>query len=301
MNHILITDTYYKKFERNQPRELRERYTKYIHDLYKLYNTNLTESTFSEGGQFTYAEMGEEILEEIKKKHDLSSIDLVVVSYWVHECDPDYAACGPYLSEKFGMSSIIFDICDQGTIAPFSALEIIKSYHRHGNCKKSLLVLFEQTTVPRNKEEYDVIPNINSSLSFVIENITDELLEKKIGYEILSSETVNEGLILNENNFIENFLNSFIEKNLIDPSDVTVAIRKDSYIWKKIKYLQSSNLNSLNIKKFEHYDYSPGCIPPFEYIHNNFKQENKNSTHFIVLSEDVETMGFGCLLLKRNS
>jgi len=170
MDNIYITHQSFKKFPEKTPKKPRERYIQLYRDLHKRFDEPLSEETFMEGSQYSYTELGEGILDEVVKNQELKKIDLMVIATWAHEFDPDYASCGTYLSERYGITGKIMDVSDQGTLAPLSAIHLISRYLKNNLFSAGLLLVLEQNTVPRWKGTIkNKVPNMNAALALLFE------------------------------------------------------------------------------------------------------------------------------------
>lgn len=165
---MYITDTQYLVLPTKLSTKPRDRFVRYYNDLYDLEKkVRPMPETYSLGGQYTHAELGEHILKYYKDRDLLKSIELLVIAYWSHEFDPDYSF-GAYLCEKFGIQAKNFDICDQGILSPIIAMQVINCFIS-SNINKALLICFDQTTIPINDDYKGPMPTENSAFSIIFE------------------------------------------------------------------------------------------------------------------------------------
>jgi hypothetical protein len=89
----------------------------------------------------TYGEMAEQLLPEVVRPDE--PVDVLVLAFGVHDVRPGRSAA-TYLSSICPGRPDAFAICDQGTLAPFTALRLIRSYAGSG---RGVLVVAEQSTL----------------------------------------------------------------------------------------------------------------------------------------------------------
>ena len=225
-----INKIYFSNFINLTPKIPRGRYTQYLSDLYKIYPGSISADTLLDGDQATYAELGDNLFKEHKLEDKLKNIDTIVVAHWSQEFDPDYASCGPYFLHKYNLNSDIFDVCDNGTLAPIMGLKILKQYIEANASNNAMLLCLEQTTIPRDKSNNDIIPVESGALA-----LTMSSNDNGEGKYIIKSID-----IITENNFINNIKNidSIIQNELmefhVDFKNVLILIRRGTTIWKII-------------------------------------------------------------------
>lgn len=160
-------------FPNRIPREPRERFIRYYHDLHHLEKSQFSKlDVFTFTLQYTYAELGEAILDKCKNDNILKNLDLLIVCYWTHEFDPDYS-CGAYFSDKYRLKGTSFDICDQGIMSPITALKIMQCYMKH-SIKNALLLCFDQSAIPLCNDYQGVKPGKASSMGIYFQNTDPE-------------------------------------------------------------------------------------------------------------------------------
>ena len=172
---------YYKNLPDKYPKLIpRKRFIRYYADLYALeHGDEITPISYMAGSQYTYAELGKEVLSQCQKDSVFDNLDLMVVCYWSHEFDPD-DFCGAYFCDLYNIYGKSFDICDQGLLSPITALCIIKSYFEFSYIKNALLVCFDQTAIPIGKNFSGVLPNKTSSMAMLIEKFISKDAKFKI-------------------------------------------------------------------------------------------------------------------------
>lgn len=142
----------------------RDRYAIYHRDLHRIAGDVLSEETLVQGDQYSYTELGDFVLDDARRDGALEDVDLAVYAYWTPEFDPDYSAFGPYFIERHGMRAQSFDVCDTGSLASVTALDVISRHLLDDPSIRSVLLLgMEQTTIPRNLDHGVPIPERSMS------------------------------------------------------------------------------------------------------------------------------------------
>jgi hypothetical protein len=290
MHLISLNNIYCEYFQDDSSRKLRSRYTSYIDELYKTHNKKLDHSTFEEGGKLTYSKMGEKVLQLISNDYNLNEFDLIIISYWVHDCDPDHASYAAYFSYKYKITCPIFDVTDRGTLSSVAALDVLKSYHKTKNIKKSLLLNFEQTTVPRNKNDYDIIPFRNICCALIFENMNFS------SYNLIYIDYIYEDIIIKNHQYFYKYMNIFINKNNILKEETTIVLSKNSLLWKIINYNNICK-NELILFNIDFYENTPGAFNYLIYLDHILKKDFK-SKNIIIFHEDFESLNYGVLFFQ---
>jgi hypothetical protein len=92
----------------------------------------------------TYGEMAEQLLPAVVRPDE--PVDVLVLAFGVHDVRPGRSAA-TYLSSVCPGEPNAFAICDQGTLAPYTALRLIASYVTTGTAGRGVLVVAEQSTL----------------------------------------------------------------------------------------------------------------------------------------------------------
>jgi hypothetical protein len=92
----------------------------------------------------TYGEMAEQLLPEVVGPDE--PVDVLVLAFGLHDVRPGRSAA-TYLSSVCPGDPNAFAICEQGTLAPFTALRLLRSYVATGSSGRGVLVVAEQSTV----------------------------------------------------------------------------------------------------------------------------------------------------------
>ena len=294
---IILTAINFSQPVQNQLKEPRPRFVQYYKDLYSHHGSEFDESVLREGSQATYSELGEAALSVCKKEGTLNEVDLMIATYWAYEFDPDHASCGAYLSEKFNLKCRIFDVCEQGTIAPFTAIKIANSFMKNKEINKAIVLVLEQTTIPRNKNDYDLIPSDTGAISIILEKSINTVGVKN-HYRIRHAD------IILDNQMVKaaDDLFMMLLKKIVNPNEkriTRVFIRKNSYVWKLFQYYADNIPPTVNVLPFSS---QVGCLQPWVALQNEISRlaDNNNSLlpNLVIVDQDVETFSTGILTLE---
>lgn len=290
-----ITLSVLEHFIKTEPKIPRDRYVDYFKDLYALYGSNISESTFIEGGQLTYSEIGIKLLSQLKKANDLVGYDALVAANWSYEFDPDHASCLPYFLDEYQLNCNIFDFSGVGTLSPLNALKLIFQIQKKNKSKKAILLALEQTTVPRNKLDYDLIPTIDGGVLLAIEASSSVIKNslKLVMMDFLRAQYFNErGFIITE------YINALKKSYSIDRQNTRLFFAKSSAIYKRFKY-ESCQGDSIKNNDIGFFDSRPGILPFMEQIHRLLISKENKQQYSIIFIEDHESNDVGCLLLEK--
>ncbi len=122
-----------------------QRLATYLADMLAPYDLGLTPGAIETGVGQSYGEMAAAVIEEIVP--DDEEIDLLVLAYAIPDITPGRATA-TYLSHICPGNPFAFAICDQGSAAGFTGLQIMREYARAGACDRALLVIVEQADLP---------------------------------------------------------------------------------------------------------------------------------------------------------
>ncbi|MFA6409431.1 MAG: hypothetical protein WCW01_04580 [Gammaproteobacteria bacterium] len=271
----------------------RERYVNYMQDLYKLFGDQVTEESFLEGSQCAYTEIGDVLFNEAKKMRQLVDIDMFVINHWAHEFDPEYAACGPYFLYTHKFDCNHFDICDQGTIGILTALKIISQYQYQCASKNAVLLVMEQTTVPRNKFAYDPIPILAGGALFWIDSNPKSDARK---LRIIAIDFIHQAEVIEKGWNALATIQEVCRKFQIAEENLSVFVSKSSFAYKSLQYaLDASWQKQGFVLRFM--DHLPGMLP-FAKVLQSFMHNEKACTKYSLLfQEDAESAEIGYLLL----
>lgn len=284
MSNLFISNIYYKTVVDKGSKIPRPHFIRYYDDLYQLEREESVDSeSHLAGAQLSYAELGDIIFQDCKLNKLKKMLDLMVVTYWSHEFDPDHA-CGAYFCHRHGLNCRILDICDQGILSPFTAFLLIKNYMEYGGVKNALLLSMDQTTIPRSLSYSNILPEI-SSVSAI--HLTLRQIGEK-GCEIIYSDVVS-GL---DEKKVTEYLHGLIHILSINKAQVhCFSDDRD----KKLQHELSINfLNTTAII------FKMNSVEPIAYLlrkslsnKNNLKQR-----YYALIKKDVDSNDFGILILK---
>ena len=111
--------------------------------MLRPYGLDLAEDRLTEGQ--SYGEMAGALLAQEMAAQD--PVDLLVFAFAVPDVAP-WRATACYLSHLCPGQPFAFAVCDQGVVAPFTALRLIREYASTGGCRRALLVVAEQAAMP---------------------------------------------------------------------------------------------------------------------------------------------------------
>lgn len=291
---VFISQVIHKAAFMPEERKPRDRYIQYVNDLYNIYPGKASPETFLEGDQLTYAELGEEILEAPELSNVLKKLDNIIVAHWSQEFDPDYASCGPYFLHKYGLKSDIFDVCDQGTLAPLMAAKILFQYQKNNVGDTGMVLCLEQNTIPRDKAAGETIPNYSGASAMTL--TTDP---KCAQWAIREIQFVGEKKVLETLADITSFVLRILKAGETPIDQTTIVARKNTSYWKAIKHQMLSDQTDLN--EHDHFQFvspNPGCLSVFEKI-EQITSQSSGKKYLLIIDEDVESMNLAYMLLEK--
>ena len=290
-NTIFLSDSYFAELPVRKPKVPRDRFVKYYQDLYALHEMPLSSETFLSGSQYSYAELGNKVLEKYAETKQLKNIDLLHIVTWAHEFDPDYASAGTYLVDKFKLKCLVYDIGDQGTLSFFTSVDLVKKYLYSSQLKNALILVMEQTCIPRDKSS-NVLPPLNDfAFGLIVSNDIEEKNKPHI-YQIISS-----GVLTNTNNKSLKQISAEIIKNKVDLNEnISLICKKPGMIQQKYE-TDKSLMPKIQLKTILDH---PGNYTFFTYLRDLLEKYDETE-NVLMVDEDVETMDIGYLLLRRNS
>jgi len=115
----------------------------YAADMLRPYGLDLAEDKLTEGQ--SYGEMAAALL--ARELAAQAPVDLLVFAFAVPDVAP-WRATACYLSHLCPGQPFAFAVCDQGVVAPFTALRLIREYTSTGGCRRALLIVAEQAAMP---------------------------------------------------------------------------------------------------------------------------------------------------------
>ena len=239
MRSIYLTNHCYASLPLRASRAPRERFIRYYNDLFDLEGIKRPEpEAYLHEGQYSYAELGDAVLTSCQRDNLFNELDLFVVAYWGHEFDPE-GSFGAYFSKKYHIHTRMFDICDQGILAPITAIHVIQSFINAGIVNKAALLCFDQTSIPVEKNFSRVFPNRSSARVMIFESEktsnalcqieTASIFENEAANNMLPASNSDNFLITSDSEYYscaELFSPIFDEaKNFHDPKNITLQIQ----------------------------------------------------------------------------
>jgi hypothetical protein len=283
MGTVYINDIHYISMPQREVKTPRERYVTYFEDLYKSYGKILSPETFKQGGQYTFAELGETVLDDKLDDEWMKDVDLLLPTYWSYEFDPEYSSCGPFFQEKYALKGQLFDVSEQGTLAGLTGLHIMQRYLCNGShYHKGILLALEQTTIPRYIPDQDIVPQRNAGCGMVIQ---DHPLENKALYlrDVLH--------FSNDAGYLEVILD--VLRGLPPSLPKTVFIKKNSNYWKALKFKTDLPF------KMEFIEPDVSMLSLFESLYHLFHDHHFLPGIYLFVEEDVESFQSGILIIEK--
>jgi hypothetical protein len=262
----------------------RARYQQYVNDLYTLYDATVSEQTFYEGGQYTYAELGDGLFQQEELSPLLRKLDMIIVAHWSQEFDPDYASCGPYFLQKYQLTADIFDVCDMGTVAPFMALKLLKDYQQTLASENAMVLCLEQDTIPRTLAAGDIVPSISGAVAVCVSATHTKNCLRIHDVGIYPEKMLRD----NAHKFVDFFL-GFIESYKLSISTIQLVLRKNTLPWKLINSAIHSHQLSIKPEQLLFIKPQIGCLSAMEAI-SQLNRVSCNYRNVVMLDEDVESL-----------
>jgi hypothetical protein len=279
-----LTAIHYIDLPERERKIHRERFQKYNDDLYTLFGKEVSQETFHEGGQYMYTELGDALLEMDVMKPLIQEVDLIIMAHWSQEYDPDYAVCVPYFLDRHSINADTFDVCDFGTVAPFLAIKLMLQYQKNQVHKNGMVLCLEQSTVPRRKEDGDIIPQKNGALGLFISQQAFTNSWPILGAGILSDKETVE--IAGK---FDRFLKKFFLEHSLEFSTTKILLRKGTLIWKLLNYAIQRKKIDLNEEQMHFIDPTPGCLPAMKAL-GDVIGTSLDYVHILLIDEDVESL-----------
>lgn len=289
-----LTTIHYLDLPDRERRSPRERYQKYTDDLYVLHGKEVSRETFHEGGQYMYTELGDALFETEKLKPLINQLDLIILAHWSQEFDPDYAVCMPYFLDRHHINADTFDVNDVGTLAPLLAIKLITQYQQNPVYKNGLVLCLEQSTIPRRKEDGDIIPQKNGALGlFISKEATNKSWPIFFSGILSEKET-----LLMTRKFAQFFKKIFLDHTL-EFETTKILIKKGTLIWKLLNYAIQTKKIAINNKQLYFIEPIPGCITAMKALADVMETASDYS-HILLIDEDIESLLISYLILGGN-
>ncbi|WP_395375197.1 hypothetical protein [Marinicella sp. W31] len=273
--------------ERKKPRD---RYIEYQQDLYKIANATFDESTLLKGGQYSYTELANDLLNDLDRKALGQDVDLMVVSYWTPEFDPDYSALGPYLHNTLGLQCKSFDVCDCGSVCTLTALSVIRDYMlADESINETLLVGLEQNTIPLPNPEHAPVP-LESGCGIV------KIRKDDSGPVLLKHiEIINEHQVAQNDFNPQIYLQNLLKNQAVGIDEVALWVRKDSYFYRALCHHMHKNPSMLDKLEINFLRCNYSSMNVFRWLADQVNYPSAKP-HALLIEEDLESLEFGSVL-----
>ena len=136
----------------------------YLSDMVRPYQLGLHDGELDRGDGHSYGEMAGSLLAQMVPADE--PVDLLVLAFAVHDVIPGRSTAA-YLSHLCPGGPTAFAVCDQGAAAPFTALRLIRAYAGAGSCRRALLAVVEQATVPYDLAEPAPVPARHAAVTLL--------------------------------------------------------------------------------------------------------------------------------------
>ena len=277
---------------RREPVKPRDRYITYHDDLYRSTGEPLELQSLLTGDQYTHVELADTLFERVGEAI-LPHLDVMVTSDWVPEFDPEFSAFGPYLHHRWSLTCQSFDVTDQGSIAPVLALNVLKDYLLADAESQTGLVLgVEQSTVPQGIEAHFPGPQKSS-----VGAVRLSKNRTHAAAEILTTAFFPETQVIEPTFSVQGLLKQWCEQFSLDRSTVTLAIRRNTYLYRKLCYWQELETDAPSRLCFLPAQYS--CMTLFDWLTRYCADEPRYGNECLFIDEDVESLAAAAALIRR--
>jgi hypothetical protein len=133
----------------------------YLSDMAAPYGLALREDLLAEGAGQSYGDMAGSLLARLVPADQ--PVDLLILAFAVHDVVPGRSAAA-YLSSLCPGAPMAFAVCDQGAAAPFTGLQLIREYTRTAQCRRAVLAVVEQDTLPYEVADPAVLPTRSAAV-----------------------------------------------------------------------------------------------------------------------------------------
>ncbi len=116
----------------------------YLEDMLRPYGVPFDEARFVTGNQNSFAFLSERCVSAMRGTREP---DLIVLAHATADCEPNRSVSG-YLSTLFRGEPLCFAISDHGELSPFTALRVMRGFGVQGACRRSLVLILDQSTRP---------------------------------------------------------------------------------------------------------------------------------------------------------
>lgn len=140
--------------------------TVFMGDLVRPFGLAGRPEVLEAGLGHTYGEMAEELLPSVVGPDE--PVDVLVLAFGVHDVRPGRSTA-TYLSSVCPGEPVAYAICDQGTLAPFTALRLLEDYARTGLAGRAVLVVAEQSALHYEPAGAGPLPDRHAAVVFVFD------------------------------------------------------------------------------------------------------------------------------------
>jgi hypothetical protein len=191
------------------------------------------------------------------------------------------------------MKSDIFDVCDQGILAPFTALKLLELYLQAESQSLGMLLCLEQTTIPRDKTAGDIIPVESGALSVLVSKAA-----QAGSLKLLATGIIPETSVLTELANLEGLICKEVGSLLRNNTALRVLLRKGSTAFKAINWNILSGKSHFSAKQLSFIQPKPGCLSALQALAEVSKSEEQ-AEQFLIIDEDVESLSVAYLLVEK--
>lgn len=288
MSDLYITGIQYVDMPSAECKVPRDRFVNYYNNLYNLYKKTVSPETFLQGGQYSFAELGQTVLDICQQNGWLNNLDLLMSAHWAYDFDPDYSSCGSYFCHHYQLNCDLLEVCGQGTLASFTALHLLQKCP----VKKSIVLVLEQTTTPRNLNDRAVIPTRNGGCALLLQHQLP--VNQKAAFKLIDSIVFDTAeLHLSAKTNIDIVMDILSKKSLLK-ENIHIITRKNSVIWKQIRMKINQGDPCLSALHFKHFSPDPSLLTTMRFL-SDFKSDQ--SSYIVIIDEDVESLNCGVLIL----
>lgn len=140
--------------------------TVFMGDLVRPWGLAARPEVLDAGRGHTYGEMAEALIPAVVSPDE--PVDVLVLAFGVHDVRPGRSTA-TYLSSVCPGEPVAFALCDQGTLAPFTALRVLVEYARSGAARRALLVVAEQTALHYDPGGPVVLPERHAAVALLFD------------------------------------------------------------------------------------------------------------------------------------
>lgn len=278
------------------PIEARERYKRYYRDLHSRYNMPLEEKTFLTGSQYTFHDLSYPIFDILNKEGFLNKIDLMAAAFWSHEFDPIYAAIGPHLAHHYHFNCPMFDIVDQGSISPLTALSLIKQYQLNAASETALCFSLDQTTIPRSSLKSHVMPTRTAAGALILSISCPSTAALQIIDVVLWPEHH----LYKQRLDVIHFILTELSARGIALKDCILHCKRNFTLYRAMTFYQHQYPDFFREIEWNFLPIEFGCTPFFQFL-DHLRQQKMTSgrSYILLLEEDAESVTSGMVILQQ--